>query len=113
MSQPQKKNTPSTSPDARAPTPPMEKGLNQAQWKPVEPAGWLTATLTMPQTESPTTATNSMASRTHCRLLVQRMPATQMAVTTTSQAAPTAAAAPTDWAVEAETQPHDWNNWRV
>ncbi len=91
----------------------MENGLSQLQWNVDEPAGWSTATLTMPHTESPTTAVYSMASSTHCRLVVQRMPAKQISVTTTSHAAPTMAVAATDWAVDCDTQPHDASNWRV
>src|ERR1700730_1817500 len=48
VSQPQKKNTPSTMPAERAVKPPIDHGLSHDQWKPCEPAGWLIATLMIP-----------------------------------------------------------------
>ncbi len=113
VSHPQKKNTPSTRPAESAPRPPIEKGLSQDQWKALDPAGWLATTLAIPQSERTTTATYSTPSRTHWRLLVQRMPATQIRVTTTSHPAPTRAASPTDWATDEETHPQEANSWSV
>ena len=77
VSQPQKKKTPRVKPTAMELKPPSRstvRGLNQPMWKPVEPAGWLTATLMMPQRENPITTTYSMMTRIHWKFVVQRMP---------------------------------------
>src|SRR5664280_102380 len=106
VSQPQKKKTPSTMPADSALIEPMWNGLSQPTLKPREPAGWETATLTIPQIEKPMTATYSMMSNTHWKLVVQRIPQMQMKVMMASQMPATTAAVPTDPAVESEIQPH-------
>src|ERR1700686_2280459 len=65
VSQPQKKKPPSTSPADKAVKPPIDAGLSHDQWKLVEPAGWLTATLMVPHREKPITATDSMIRSNH------------------------------------------------
>ena len=93
-------------PAGQAPmTPPIENGFSQPKWKPVEPAGWVTATLMIPQMEKPMTATYSMISRTHWKLVVQRIPQMQMKVMRASQKPAATAAVPTELAVEAEIHP--------
>ncbi len=82
-------------------------------WNPVEPAGCSTATLMMPQMEKPMTATYSMISRTHWKLVVHRIPQMQMKVIRASQKAAATAAVPTLLAVVLEIQPHSLNSWRV
>ena len=73
-----------------------------------------TATLTIPQMEKPMTATYSMISRTHWKLVVQRMPQMQMKVMIASQTpAATAAGSPTLLAVAWEIQPHSLNSCSV
>jgi len=81
-------------------------GLSQDQWKLVEPCGWVAATLMMPQTEKRMTATYSMMSRTHWKLVVQRMPQMQMKVIRASQMPATTAWLPMSEADAAEIQPH-------
>ena len=53
----------------------------------MEPAGWETATLTIPQMENPITARYSMMRSTHWKLVVQRIPQMQMKVMRASQKA--------------------------
>src|SRR5450631_1008989 len=93
-------------PAESAPMLPMWNGLSHPMLKFREPAGWETATLTIPQMEKPMTATYSMMSRTHWKLVVQRMPQMQMNVMRASQAPATTAAVPTEPAVESEIQCH-------
>ena len=59
------------------------------------------------------TAAYSMISRTHWKLVVQRMPQMQMKVMMASQMPATTAAVPTELAVEAEIQLHWLNSCRV
>ncbi len=113
VSQPQKKNTPSTSPAERAEIPAMEKGFSHDQWNPVDPAGWLTATLMIPQIENPMTAAYSMISSTHWKLVVHRIPQMQMKVIRASHAPAVTAAMDTELAVEFEIQPSSFMNCRV
>ena len=43
-------------------------------WNPVEPAGWVTATLMIPQSENPITTAYSIMTKIHWKFVVQRMP---------------------------------------
>ena len=113
VSQPQKKKTPRTPRRPSAPKPWIEPGLSQDRWKPVDPAGWLTATLMIPQMEKTITARYSMMSRTHWKLVVQRMPQMQMKVIRASQQSGRDGLVSTLSAEEAEIQPTSFMNCRV
>ena len=76
VSQPQKKNTPSTAPAASPSKPWIENGLNHQAWTACEPVGCSEAILTKARMEKPSTSRYSMATITHWKLAVSRMPRT-------------------------------------
>src|SRR5437879_2419985 len=113
VSQPQKKKTPRTTPAASPSKPCSEKGLNHQPFTICDPVGWSAAILMKAAMEKPSTRMYSMATITHWKLAVSRMPRMTIQVTSASQASATMAISQPLPAASLLIQPSDERSARV